>query len=550
MKTNRKKIILFILIALVLIVGAVWFFMFFNRPADEGEGAGERNLFPFGEILPGLGFGNEGSQGTTDGGSTGGGQSTEDQVVQELGAQLRLINDVPTAGAVSLIRVEEKEVITAGVDEEGNPTQEVKTIEVENQFVRYSNIEDGSVYETQITGDTPFSKELIVENFIPNTEFSNFSPKGNSVSFQYWDHDNRVAETYLGSIRPLIINPEICPYDFNGPIIVGKESESVFDIHRFLNQDLRTQIARRGVNSPGNEATLASEATIQAIEKFQTVHNLDVDGALGPQTRGQMLTVCNEQQQKAAEAELEKRGTKYEISGFFLPQNIISINMDPQGKEVFYLEKDPSGATGTLRNLSDQTRRTIFTSPYSQWTSYWENNNQIEISSKPSYASDGFSYSLEVNGGDYHKSFKQRKGLMTKPSHDDSKILVHDVESGRSRLSIYERSTSRFIPLSIETFPDKCVWSSDDSFIYCAVPDALAYGQEYPDVWYQGLETYQDSLFRINTTSRQEELLSNISVDYGEGIDVEYMYVDGNDQYLYFIDKNTEYLWSYRVDEV
>lgn len=549
MKINTQKIITTIIVLLVIIAGVMWFFVLRDSSTTEDPGDTGRNLFPFGEILSGIGLGNPGRQGTTDENEPGE-QQTESQEEPTNIPQLKQISDEPTGGMIPLVRVQEEEIQTQTINEEGEIEQITETIQIENHFVRYGLIEDGSIYETRLTGDIPFTEELIVENFIPNAEQISFSKSGNHVGFQYWDNNERTIETYLGRIEPIIILPEPCPFDLSTSIGVNEDSDRVYGLHSFLNRDTRTYVATSGVNSPGNESTLASEATVEAIKKFQTLYELEVDGALGPATRTEMQRVCAEQQERLAERAYEDLETKYEISGYFLPQNIMSINIDPEEDFVFFLQKISGATRGILRSLSTQSNETIFQSPFTQWTSIWNSNDSIELSTKPSYASAGYSYELTVPGGDFHKSFRERDGLTVLPDHTGERVLIHHVDNERPNIAIYERSTNQFLPLNLETFTDKCVWSNDDTFVYCAVPDALAYGNEYPDIWYQGLETYSDSLWRINTSTLQEELLSNIEVEFDEEIDVSKITVDPTNQYLYFIDKNTEFLWSYRIDEV
>lgn len=550
MKTNRQKIILVVFIILILVIGLIWLFSLMSQNAqEEGGGGSNQNLFPFGEIEPGTGFDSTDSQGVEGGEPSNQEQEVTEDSTEESESRLQLINEEPTGGMAFLIREEEQDIIQEDLDEEGNTVQTTETILIENYYLRYHDIEDGSVFETKLSGENAFNEELIVENFIPNVERSSYSASGNHILFQYWDKEERAIESYLGTIEPISLDPEQCPFDFSGPLVIGEANESIYDIHRFLNREGGTRVVFSGENSPGNESTLATEDSVNALERFQEINGLEVDGALGSQTQNAMLDLCNEQQEALAQEELEAQDSQYKISGFFLPQNIISAEMNPFDEELFYLQKASTGVNGVLRELEDGSRRTIFESPFSEWTSHWRSENHIEITTKPSYAALGYSYELETENGNFHKSFTERKGLQTKPSHDNEMLLVHDVERGRSRLSLYERSVGRFRPLNIETFVDKCTWSYDDEYIYCAVPDALAYGEEYPDVWYQGLETYNDSIYRINTRTLEEELVANILVDYSESIDVREIHIDENAQYLSFIDKNTEQLWSYKIGD-
>lgn len=552
MKINIKKIILTILTITVVIFAGVWLFDYFqNENINENGTPRDRDLFPFGEIFPG----------SRDDGDTEGVILDEDGnviqrvdddevIVEGIRPQLQLITNKPTGGFIPIKRIEELEVVEDITQDDGSFSQETTTIEVEQSIVRYSDIESGTVYETPVTGDRAFFETKVVDNVIPNAEHAYFSHNGDHVAFQYWDQNDRSAETYLASIERLSLDIEPCSYTFEGNITIGEESEFVFQLHQFLNMVPGAQLASSGINSPGNESPLATETTIDALKRFQTKYELTADGALGPRTRAVMLDVCNEQEEQEAQKRLEAQDTQYEIFGRFLAEGIVSINMHPNENTIFYLEADNGGAIGSLLDLENQEQSTIFTSPFSSWLSSWNNPLSIELQTKPSFDVQNYSYNLDTESGDYRKSFQERNGLMTLPSPDDSKLLVFDTDLDRPRLSIYERDANRFIPLSTQSFTDKCVWSSDSVDIYCAVPDALGYGQEYPDSWFQGLETYSDSLWRINTVNFQEELISDIRNDYLLSIDVEKIDIDEDNGYLFFIDKNTESLWSYRIDEV
>jgi hypothetical protein len=115
------------------------------------------------------------------------------------------------------------------------------------------------------------------------------------------------------------------------------------------------------------------------------------------------------------------------------------------------------------------------------------------------------------------------------------------------QLSLFERDTKRTRPLSIQTFPEKCTWLANSIDLYCGVPGNLSYGNQYPDVWYQGIETHVDALWKIDAVTLEETLVSDMPREYQENIDIETINLDEKGEYLYFIDKSEEFLWSYRL---
>lgn len=542
MQKNKKKIIIIVFIALLLLA-VIWFSLFLGKSKRNSIVEKTKNLFPFGQIETSI-FKKETGQKQEQKQE----QKTKEELIvkKEAGPRLRLIADFPVGGFIPITRIKDKNIIDISVDSNGVKSEVNKTIQLKDDFVRYSAIKDSSFYESYIN-PYEIKQELLTENYIPNTEQSFFSKNGENVILQYWDNIDNSPATYLAKIKKIKVEVEDCPYDFTEQINIGDKGKKVLDLHKFLNENSRTQISPSGINSPGNESSVASQATITAIKNFQSLNELDIDGKLGQATQKKMVDVCNALQLKKAETKFKQLNTKYDTSGFFLPRDITAITINPDGNDFFYLEEDPTGVIGIIRNFKKNTKKTIFESPYYGWIVNWNNKENIELTTKASYKSDGFSYYLNPKTGDYHKSFKERKGLTTLTSPDNSNIFIHEISNNIVKNSIYNRKKHTFLDLYLQTFPEKCVWSKDSINLYCAVPNSLYYGGKYPDKWYKGLESFNDSLWRINGNTGEINLISNIEIDFDKKLDISKIGIDDDKNYLYFIDKKTEFLWSYRL---
>ncbi len=551
MNSTKRQKILFILLALVIAGVLLWFFFFLNTKEQKEITQETKNLFPFGKVEVGINKGSQGQQKEIE-------DDTQSQVSEEddstkkplvtAGPRLRQISHFPTGGFAPLIKTEEKEVSDIAIDSQGNSSQVTQTIEVENPYVRFSSIKEANVYETALTPSS-LRQELLVENFIPNAEHAYFNRDGNHVLFQYWNNEKRVPETYLAGLKKVGLEVEECPYDFDFSVYLDDDDRKILDLHEFLNKNPKTQVAIEGINAPGFESSRATQATLTAIKNFQSLYQLDIDGKLGPATSKKMLEICDALMREKAEKEFEKLETKYSISGSFLPQNIISITISPDGSRFFYLLKKTKGVVGIVRDFVTEKEKNIFESPYSEWIAQWDHKDAIELRTKPSYLSLGYSYGMDSTSGDYHKSLRQANGLTTLVSPDNKKVLFTQAEERNITMGIFDRESRRTFPLIIETFTDKCTWSADSKKIYCGVPNSLSYGGEYPDSWYQGLESLTDTLWTVDVTSLKEELLSDLPANFDADIDIEKIGIDQNSEYLYFIDKKTEYLWSYRLQD-
>lgn len=543
---GRIKKILVVIILLVIAGFAAWYFLLNQNGGEEGIG-NNRNLFPFGEVNQGNQNPTIDNQGTSEE-TTDAIQTTDeaiDETTQPAGPRLRKISNFPTGGFTPLIKLEKKDIVDIAIDSEGNTTDIIRTIEVENQFVRYSDIKNGQIYETVVT-PSDISQELLVENFVPNAEYAYFNDLGNKVLFQYWNKEDNVPESYLANIEPIPFVIEPCPYNFVA-IELGDDNDDVFGIHEFLNRNPQTRIARAGSNSPGNETSLVTESTITAVKNFQSLYQIDIDGNIGDGTSAKMKEVCDLQQEKIAQAKFDALDKKYTLSGFFLPQNIISVSMNPTGEKLFYLTKDNAGVVGIVRNLVEKTNETIFQSPFTEWTSQWNTSSTINLITKPSYNVEGFSYSLDPETKRYFKSNSKTKGLVVNQSPNGIYQLFNETSDIGPNLKIKNLETGIIRTLDIQTLAEKCTWNNSSSALYCGVPNSFRYGNEYPDTWYQGLESFTDALYKINIPSNQIELISDINREYTENIDIEFIKIDDAGEYLYFLDKSSEHLWSYRL---
>ena len=548
MKKNRKTIIIIIFI-LLLIFGALWFFGILQKNKQTDIINGAKNLFPFGKTEIGVTNNNNNNNQSTNENENQTEEEGEDVLVEKAGPRLRRITDFPTGGFSGIVRTEDKEINDITINSVGETQEIKKIIEIENNYVRYAAIDNATVYESKITPSS-IGKDLVTKEFIPNVEHIIFSEDGNSVIFQYWNKENRSIESYAGTISKREMNIDECPYDFSKKIVLDSKGDHVYDLHVFLNKNKKTQISISGINAPGNEGATATAATITAIKNFQSLHNLDIDGALGPATRAELVKICDAEQQKIAEQKFENIESKYLMEGSFLPSNIIDVSISPNAENFFFLKKDSLGVVGIIQNFISNSKKTIFESPHTGWLTEWNNKDNIELQTKSSYKSYGYSYEMDVTSGDYHKSLKQEKGLTTLVSPDNKKIFTQKIERNSLENSLYNRENSRNTPLKLQTFTEKCTWDKESVFIYCFVPDSLSYKDEYPDIWYQGLETYNDSLWKINSNTFKVEIISDIPLEYGETLDVFKIGIDKNSDYLYFIDKNTEFLWSYRLTDL
>jgi hypothetical protein len=107
--------------------------------------------------------------------------------------------------------------------------------------------------------------------------------------------------------------------------------------------------------------------------------------------------------------------------------------------------------------------------------------------------------------------------------------------------------TGEYIALPVATITDKCVWTTDDSAIYCGVPVDPPTSYNYPDDWYQGAMSFSDRIWKIQVAGRYAQFVLDFTKENKIPLDAEALAVDPLTTTLVFINKNDGSLWKYSL---
>jgi hypothetical protein len=69
-----------------------------------------------------------------------------------------------------------------------------------------------------------------------------------------------------------------------------------------------------------------------------------------------------------------------------------------------------------------------------------------------------------------------------------------------------------------------------------------------PDVWYQGVESYSDDVYQIDTSTNISGLLFSPFEEGSYSLDITDLNLSLNERYLSFIDKETTTFWTYQLE--
>lgn len=104
--------------------------------------------------------------------------------------------------------------------------------------------------------------------------------------------------------------------------------------------------------------------------------------------------------------------------------------------------------------------------------------------------------------------------------------------------------------LNFKTLVNKCFLGD---LIICSVPKEIKnYDTGLPDAWYQGLTSWQDNLYVVNSDYTSGQMLFDLNIDGGvtDSFDLKNIQVTKNQNHVLFTNKNDGSLWSINIGNI
>jgi hypothetical protein len=229
-------------------------------------------------------------------------------------------------------------------------------------------------------------------------------------------------------------------------------------------------------------------------------------------------------------------------NGFFLPQNLADVQV--ASTSILTLTSGVNGSIGSTLRTDGTHATNLFTTPLTAARIAYAGKSQYVVFTKPAATLLGDAFLVDATGH-FSRVAGPLNGLVALPSHSGKWVLVSFTENSQMRLQLVDTTTSAAITLPVSTIADKCVWTADDSSIYCGIPSSTV--GNYPDDWYQGAAHFSDRIWKINVANRYAQFVLDFSGAKKGDLDAATLAVDPKDTVLVFLNKNDGSLWSYSL---
>ncbi|MHB1770055.1 MAG: hypothetical protein ACYCPH_03200 [Minisyncoccota bacterium] len=231
-------------------------------------------------------------------------------------------------------------------------------------------------------------------------------------------------------------------------------------------------------------------------------------------------------------------------NGFFLPQNLSDIAVSSNG--VLALASGVNGSSASLMRTDGTHASQVFTTPLSSLRISFAGKNRYLAFTKPSASLPGDAYLVD-SAGHFSRIAGPLNGLVALASPSGKWVLVSYTLPSGMQMELINTATGTTLPLPVATIADKCVWTADDSAVYCGIPMNPPANYAYPDDWYQGAVHFSDRIWKIDVTGRYAQLVLDFSKETNSSLDAEALAIDPSGTVLAFINKNDGSLWSYKL---
>lgn len=264
-----------------------------------------------------------------------------------------------------------------------------------------------------------------------------------------------------------------------------------------------------------------------------------------------MIFSLLEDKTKTVTVSLTQEEVGFNWNGKVLPENTLAYAVHPENNMFFYTtESNNGGVDGYTTSFNGVSGKHLFSSKIKEWLIDWPTNGKITLTTKPSGYVPGHMYTLNTQNMDLRHTLRAVAGLTTLTNKNASLTLYNNNDNNDVSLRLlnhHEKSSSNIS--NIQTLTDKCVWKDQNVFV-CAVPEKLTSGI-YPDSWYQGKVSFNDSLFKeVNTeTGQSKDFLDIKEIIYDfDYVDAYNLKFNELENHFFFIDKKTGDLWVYDLD--
>ncbi len=228
------------------------------------------------------------------------------------------------------------------------------------------------------------------------------------------------------------------------------------------------------------------------------------------------------------------------------PAEATSIALSPDRNRIAYLEPTQTGSRLVVSNPDGSQVAVLRTFALRDWLVDWPVANTVSVTTKASGAHPGVSYLINPANGSITSGLSGINGLTVRAGNA-GRVLFSNTNNGFGLFA--DLGAGENIAVSPVTLPEKCIWSSRQSNTVICFSPREELTSQYPDVWYQGLARFTDSVVWVHNLADGLSAVL-LAIPESANIDAINPTLSPNEDYLAFINRNDGILWLIDVGDL
>ena len=228
------------------------------------------------------------------------------------------------------------------------------------------------------------------------------------------------------------------------------------------------------------------------------------------------------------------------------------IVWSPDGKKIAYQYQNDFSGENTLSVSSPDGSNYVvhMQTRIKNLKLDWPKGDELFFQEKPSGIVTSAIYSLNLKTETFSKISSDVYGLNVNWSPDGSKMLYSKTSSNGKNIGLHvvNRIMSNPKTVDVATLVEKCAWSQDIRYAYCAVPKNITEANILPDDFYKGTFASNDDFFKINLETGETIKLLEDSLMV-EDYDANDVFLSPDENYFFFVNKVNGLLYSIKLSE-
>jgi hypothetical protein len=235
-----------------------------------------------------------------------------------------------------------------------------------------------------------------------------------------------------------------------------------------------------------------------------------------------------------------------------LNEKIDQVAWAPDGNRIVIqsFSPDTNNNVISIADADGSNFKNIFQTRIKDLVLEWPIADKISIRTKTSGLSEGLLVTINPDSGIFSDVLRGIYGLNARWFPLGDKILYSATNSEGKNIKLFTagQNGQEAKDINLATLVEKCVFSQDDRTLFCAIPQRLSENAVWPDDYYKGLVTTEDTFWKINLDTGQKTQIFSSETN-ARAYDAVNPFLSPQEDYLFFTNKKDGLLYSLKIEE-